>query len=86
MESSAKANILSEASAFARQVVRGELSPKVGCESIASIHGAIDVEELGGLLHLAHLADGSHDSLGFTAESLTEDIIQECRLLLGYRA
>ncbi len=86
MESSHKAKILSEASAFARQVMCGEVAPKIGCENIASIHGALELEELHEFVHLAHLGDGSHDSLGFTAETLTDDIIQECRLLLEHRA
>ena len=86
MESSQKARILSEASALARQVMSGEVSPKIGCENIAGIDGALSVEELHEFVHLAHLGDGSHDSLGFTAESLTDDIIQECRLLLERRA
>ena len=86
MEPSEKARILSEAAALADKVVRDEVAPWIGCANIASIHGAIQIDELGELLHLAHLADGSHDSLGFTAESLKDDIIQECRLLLERRA
>jgi hypothetical protein len=74
--------ILEEASAFAHQVIRGEITPKAGCAQIAAIHGARNVRELDELTHLAHLQNGDHDKLGFSADSCAPAIVEECRTLL----
>ncbi len=81
MEQSGKDAVLSEAVAIAKLVVSGEVPPNDGCRKIAGIRGAIDIDELAELYHLAHLQDGSHDHLGFSKENCVNEIVEECNVL-----
>jgi hypothetical protein len=78
-------SVLNEARAIARRIVSGEIQPNEGCHQIGGLPGANDVEELDELTHLAHLQHG-HEKVGFTAASLTKDIIKECEVLLEKRS
>ena len=82
MQHQNKTLILGKAKAIACQIVSGELPANEGCRQIADIAGAINVSELAQLEHLAHLQDGSHNHLGWTADSCAPEIIEECKVLI----
>jgi hypothetical protein len=70
-------------SEIARRVIAGRVNPNDACTLLAEVSESLrGPKELSAFEILAHEQYG-HEHLGFTAESCAEEILIECRRLVG---
>ncbi len=62
-----------------RRVIAGRVNPNDACSLLAEVSASIrSPSTLSGFEHLAQLQYG-HDSLGYNADSIASEIIEECK-------